>query len=406
MLARFFDRQSFGQIARELGISENAAQHRAERALDRLRAALARRQITSTTAALGLALTGQPAMAAPVGLAATITQSAVAGITLGATSAGGGLIAFMTTTKAILDLGSGAAALGLATLYLGTGSAADAQRALAIAQQRENVLAKRVEAATALAQAETQRTLTAERKNQELLDAARTQTATSTEPEITAALVNQRLRAAEELVRSGDPALALRELIWCYDVGLPRIGKTDVSRSGQLRLFAELGERHPPALAWLRERRERMRAGTTMENRSDDEITEYAFLNHALQDPAASVALLDALPPEDRRRQRVAIPIYENLVELRRYRDAAAGLSYPLMSADFERRKARPGRDQLVATTARNIEVLAGAGELTRARELAKRLLQAEPSAETRATIQQHAARAGHPTLLAPTSAP
>ena len=298
-----------------------------------------------------------------------------------------------------------AAALGLATLYLGAGSAADAHRALAVAQQREAALAKRIEAVSAVAQAEAQRTLTAEQKNQELLEAARTQTAASAEPEITAALVNQRLRAAEELVRSGDPALALRELIWCYDVGMPRIGKTDVSRSGRLRLFAELGERHPPALAWLRERRERIRAGTTMENRSEDEITEYVFLNHALKDPAASVALLDALPAEDRRRLTVTIPIYEHLVELRRYRDAAV-FPYPLMSADFERRKAGPGRDQLVAITARNIEVLAGAGELTQARELAERLLQAEPSAETRATIQQHAARAGHPTLLAPTSAP
>ncbi|MES2695679.1 MAG: sigma-70 family RNA polymerase sigma factor [Verrucomicrobiota bacterium] len=66
VLARYFDRQSFAEIGRELGLSEDAAQKRVERALDKLRAVLARRDVTSTTAALGLVLWGALAVFAAV----------------------------------------------------------------------------------------------------------------------------------------------------------------------------------------------------------------------------------------------------------------------------------------------------------------------------------------------------
>jgi TonB family protein len=71
---------------------------RVERALEKMHAALGRRGVTSTTAALGLALASQAAVLAPAGLATAVTGTALAG-------AGGAAIAtaaagtFMSMTK-------------------------------------------------------------------------------------------------------------------------------------------------------------------------------------------------------------------------------------------------------------------------------------------------------------------
>src|SRR6185295_1819810 len=70
-----------------------AARKRVSRALDQLNASLARRGLTSTAAALAVALQAQPAMAVPAGLAAS-----VCGVALG--TAGFGIAA---ASPAIID---------------------------------------------------------------------------------------------------------------------------------------------------------------------------------------------------------------------------------------------------------------------------------------------------------------
>ncbi|MFT3828607.1 MAG: sigma-70 family RNA polymerase sigma factor [Opitutaceae bacterium] len=89
MLLRFFRGLSFREIGTRLGLSENAARMRTERALDTLRLHLGRHGITSTSAALGLLLANQPALAAPAGLAAQLT-------TVAATAAPAGMAASLT----------------------------------------------------------------------------------------------------------------------------------------------------------------------------------------------------------------------------------------------------------------------------------------------------------------------
>src|SRR4051812_16104942 len=59
-------------------MNENAARMRVDRALDKLQELLSRRGITSTRSALGAALAVGAVVAAPVGLAATITTTAMA----------------------------------------------------------------------------------------------------------------------------------------------------------------------------------------------------------------------------------------------------------------------------------------------------------------------------------------
>jgi len=101
VLLRFFENRPFAEVGARMAASEDAARVRVDRALEKMRAELARRGVTSTTAALALALAGQSAVAAPAGLAAAVTHAALAG------AAGGGLLAagtFMSMTKIQLGL--------------------------------------------------------------------------------------------------------------------------------------------------------------------------------------------------------------------------------------------------------------------------------------------------------------
>lgn len=79
ILLRFFERKSFQQIATALGKSESAAQKQCERALEKLSALLRRKGVAVPAAMLATGLTAQVAEGVPVGLAVTISQSALAG---------------------------------------------------------------------------------------------------------------------------------------------------------------------------------------------------------------------------------------------------------------------------------------------------------------------------------------
>ena len=76
VLMRFFEERSMADIGVRLGLKENAARMRVDRALDRLRAALAKRGVTSTVAALTTCLAGRVVACAPAGLAVQVSQAA------------------------------------------------------------------------------------------------------------------------------------------------------------------------------------------------------------------------------------------------------------------------------------------------------------------------------------------
>ncbi|MBI5382833.1 MAG: sigma-70 family RNA polymerase sigma factor [Opitutae bacterium] len=92
VLLRFFENRSYGDIGAQLSLSENAVRMRVERALDALRAALARRGVVSTAAALGGALSSHAITATPPGLAAAISTGAMTA------AVGAGLTFFMSTS--------------------------------------------------------------------------------------------------------------------------------------------------------------------------------------------------------------------------------------------------------------------------------------------------------------------
>src|SRR6266700_849556 len=75
ILLRFFEQRDLRAIGNALGTSEDAAQKRVGRALDKLRAILVRRGVALPGATLAAALAAQAVTSAPVGLAASVSSA-------------------------------------------------------------------------------------------------------------------------------------------------------------------------------------------------------------------------------------------------------------------------------------------------------------------------------------------
>ncbi|HEY4245531.1 MAG TPA: TonB family protein [Lacunisphaera sp.] len=110
ILLRYLEGRDFTQVGAKLSLSDNAARMRVDRAIDKLRALLARRGVTSSAAALSFALSSQAVIAAPVELVTTITGAALATSSVTAAT-----LTFMSLTKlqiaiaaAVVVTGSGA----------------------------------------------------------------------------------------------------------------------------------------------------------------------------------------------------------------------------------------------------------------------------------------------------------
>ena len=116
VLLRFFENRSYAELAATLSVTEDAARVRVNRAIEKLRSALARRGLVSTASALALAL-AQPALAAPpAGLAAHIAASSLAAATFVGASTGLVSAAFVGTAKIV-------AATAVAVTLLSLGAA-------------------------------------------------------------------------------------------------------------------------------------------------------------------------------------------------------------------------------------------------------------------------------------------
>ncbi len=109
-LLRFFEGRDYAGAGARLGLGENAARMRVERAVDKLRTLLDRRGVKSSTAALA---------AAPAGLAATVTGAALAGGGAVAAGAGAGAwVTFMSMTKLHVGISGALAVAGVTALVL------------------------------------------------------------------------------------------------------------------------------------------------------------------------------------------------------------------------------------------------------------------------------------------------
>ncbi len=92
VLLRYFERKSAREMAQILGISDEAAQKRVTRAVERLREFFTKRGVTVGAGGLAVVIFTTAVQAAPAGLAVTISTVALAGTTIATTA---------TVTKAI-----------------------------------------------------------------------------------------------------------------------------------------------------------------------------------------------------------------------------------------------------------------------------------------------------------------
>lgn len=428
---RFFEGRAFAEVGRALALSEEAARKRVERALDKLAAVLARRGVKSTAAAVGAVL-AYPLGAAPAGLAGAVAGAALAvGGAGGTVAAGAGIAGGAASLKLLAGAGVAAAVAVGGWVYQ---TAQVRSREAEIARWEAAGAAGRAAVAGLEARLKTAegRATQADEDVARLLEAIAAQggrtggagRAGGADPAaglaaseaITHDTVTARYRRAQELARSGDAAEALRELLWCYDVGMVQVASyVGVRQSFLLGTLADLGKRHPAALDALRARRDAF-AGRLQASATDQEAAaSFGAINRVLRETERTLAVLDALPAGDARRRALALNAFDDLVDRRRYGDALEGRPAATLVQQFERAiEERPApanvgdptrlrqaqRRFAVTTTARSVEVLAGGGRTEEARALAGRLLAWDPTPETRTLLQQHLGRAGQLELL------
>ncbi len=428
LLLRYFKNHDLRTVGARLGISEDAAQKRVSRAVERLREFFAKRGVAVGAGGLVVLISANAVHAAPVGLGASIAMLATAG-----TAAGGittvNLLKILAMTKLKTGLITAAVAAGIAipvVVHHRMQTRLDAaNEQLQQEIERNNQLAAENENLSKRATSEVAPSVSNNAPSAELLklrgEVGRLRQANAQEDAqantpITHDLVASRYKHAQDLARSGDSAEALKEFLWCFDKGMPQVtGYGGVRTSFLLNEIAKLGADYPPAVAALRERRDAALQRLLSSENDPDAAQDFASINRELHEDQTTVAAFDQLPAGDQRRRALANVAYEQLVAAQRYQDAVLGRPYETVSSLFElTSKERPlpanitnpeairktQRDYLINSTATSVEALAGAGDLADARALAGRLLAYDNSPGTIAVLQQHLARAGHAGLL------
>lgn len=227
-----------------------------------------------------------------------------------------------------------------------------------------------------------------------------------------------RMQYGDELARVGRYEEALAEYLWCFDNGRKSMGFAGVRLSFLLSDITRLGEKHPPALRALEERRDAAEARVLAAPTSFEELSDASALNRALKTPQRTIALYDRLraagPVSANAKSALGQVILAPLVEARRYVDALELFSKPEgfvrdsirmhQSAEALRSKMGDAGDadldamlkgSIVGRCAPIYEALVGAGRDDKAAEVAEMLIAFAPAASTYVSLIDLAARAG-----------
>ncbi|MFH1748990.1 MAG: hypothetical protein ABIG44_18315 [Planctomycetota bacterium] len=224
-----------------------------------------------------------------------------------------------------------------------------------------------------------------------------------------------RERLAQALVRREQYADALREYVWCLDVGLRvHIPYASARRTLVFKGVAQLTERYTHARQALETWR------TTTENSLLHEhnanlARDLAELNSAWNDENRTLAFHDRLPPKSRARQVLFDYVFELLIAAGRYQEVLA-VADPLRTFKQEIRMVRmqgsPTADDIEESPRRGtrsfalnrgaalVEALAGTDQNAEACALAKEILKFDHTPRTHALLRRHAERARSQSLI------
>jgi cell division protein FtsL len=133
VLLRYFEKKSAQEMAEHLGISDEAAQKRVTRAVERLREIFSKRGVAVGGSGLVVVISANAVQAAPVGLAVTIsTAAALAGTTIAATATATVVKAIAMTTLQKTLVTATVAILAGAGIY-------EARQALQLREQNQTL---------------------------------------------------------------------------------------------------------------------------------------------------------------------------------------------------------------------------------------------------------------------------
>ncbi len=135
VLLRYFERKSAKEMGELLGISDEAAQKRVNRAVDRLRDSFAERGVTIGASGLAVLISTNAVQAAPAGLLLAVTSAASGSTTLAATAATTIQTIAMTTLQKIVITTALTAAIG-AALYEARQTTVQQEQNRALQQQQ------------------------------------------------------------------------------------------------------------------------------------------------------------------------------------------------------------------------------------------------------------------------------
>ncbi|HWQ93250.1 MAG TPA: sigma-70 family RNA polymerase sigma factor [Clostridia bacterium] len=141
LVLRFCQKQDLRSLGKSLGITDDAAQKRVTRALDRLRGLLEQRGLRTSTTVLGLALSAHAVQAAPLGLAVSSSTAAV----LQAPAIGAGLIKGIVMTTLQKTIIATSVAVAIATGVYQAHQASQLRRGNESIRQQQTFLTQQIE---------------------------------------------------------------------------------------------------------------------------------------------------------------------------------------------------------------------------------------------------------------------
>jgi hypothetical protein len=147
IVLRFYEQKSFKEVGATLGTSEDAVKMRVNRGLEKLRKFFRKRGVFSTTAIIAAAISGNSVQAAPIGLAGTVTATAVHGAAVSSSTITlvKGTLKLMAWSKLKIAVG-----VALAALVVGAGVTVVSQTVRSNTTDLERIVKEATDAYAAL----------------------------------------------------------------------------------------------------------------------------------------------------------------------------------------------------------------------------------------------------------------
>jgi TonB family protein len=216
-------------------------------------------------------------------------------------------------------------------------------------------------------------------------------------------LAGARYNLAREWVQEGNDAEALAEFTWCFDIGMKQAPSYAGARLSFLVMdIADLGAHYPPALEFLKMRRDEVQPRIAVDSAA---AVEFGSLNRYLGADDANLAAFEELPAGSASREALGPVVFERQLAAQHYAAAVTAMPYYLFKQRFEQVRTNDPKDgsihaYLVNCAADELEALAGAGQLDDAREVLKSLLEFDHSDATISAAKERLNRAGRPDLM------